>query len=128
MKLIRLTYEWATFSLKKRYLYGPTFKFCCGISLPKPNLSTPLPQKTHFLGYSAQKLKAAHTVNYFCRFLGKNFKNCPPSKLLLFTSLVHMVQVDMQGTHQKIRNEDKIYKYLLGIKLFSCHAMVILGK
>ena len=34
-----------------------------------------------------QQLKAAHPVNYFSRFLGKNIKFCPPSKLFLFTSL-----------------------------------------
>ena len=33
------------------------------------------------------KLKAAHPVNYFSGFSGKNIKNCPPSKLFLFTSL-----------------------------------------
>ena len=34
-----------------------------------------------------KNMKAAHPVNYFLRFLGKNIKNCPPSKLFLFTSL-----------------------------------------
>ena len=29
------------FFLKNWYLYGSTFKFCCGTSLLKPNLSTP---------------------------------------------------------------------------------------
>ena len=29
------------FFLKNWYLYGSTFKFCGGTSLPKPNLSTP---------------------------------------------------------------------------------------
>ena len=29
------------FFLKNWYLYGPTFKFCGGTSLPKPNSSTP---------------------------------------------------------------------------------------
>ena len=29
------------------------------------------------LGKSAQKSKAAHPVNYFPGFLGKNIKNCP---------------------------------------------------
>ena len=43
--------------------------------------------KSHYLGTSAQKSKAAHPVNYFPGFLGKNIKNCPPS-LLLFTSLL----------------------------------------
>ena len=45
-------------------------------------------EKTHYLGKSAQKSKAAHPVNYFPGFLGKNIKNCPPSKLFLFTSLL----------------------------------------
>ena len=31
------------FFLKNWYLYGSTFKFCGGTSLPKPNLSTPPP-------------------------------------------------------------------------------------
>ena len=35
-------------------------------------------KKTHYLGHSAQKLKAAHPVNYFPGFLGKNIKNYPP--------------------------------------------------
>ena len=39
------------------------------------------------LGYGVQKLMAAHPVNYFPGFLGINIKNCPPSKLFLFTSL-----------------------------------------
>ena len=38
--------------------------------------------KMHYLGSSAQKLKAAYPVNYFSKFLGKkNPENCPPSKL-----------------------------------------------
>ena len=41
-------------------------------------------QKAYYLG---SKLNAAHQVNYFRGFLGKNIENCPPSKLLLFTSL-----------------------------------------
>ena len=42
----------------------------------------------HYLGLGHSKLKAVHPVNYFSGFLGKNIKNCPPSKLFLFTSLV----------------------------------------
>ena len=45
--------------------------------------------KTHYLGETTQKLKAAHPVNYFPWFLGKNIKTCPPSKLFLFTSLLN---------------------------------------
>ena len=45
------------------------------------------PGKTHYLGLGYSKLKAAHPVNYFPRFLAKNVKNYPPSKLFLFTSL-----------------------------------------
>ena len=30
----------------------------------------------------------AHPVNYFPGILGRNIKNCPPSKLFLFTSLL----------------------------------------
>ena len=45
--------------------------------------------KTHYLSYSAQKLKAVHPVKYFPRFLGKNIKKRPPSKLFLFTSMVN---------------------------------------
>ena len=37
--------------------------------------------KTHYLGLGNSKLKAAHPVNYFSGFWGKNIKNCPPSKL-----------------------------------------------
>ena len=36
--------------------------------------------------YGASKLRAARPVNYFPEFLGKNIKNCPPSKLFLFAS------------------------------------------
>ena len=43
--------------------------------------------KVHYLGKNAQKSKAAHPVNYFPGFLGKNIKNGLPSKLSLFTSL-----------------------------------------
>ena len=46
------------------------------------------PGKIHYLGLWRSKLKTAHLVNYFPGFLGKNIKNCPPSKLFLFTSLV----------------------------------------
>ena len=42
-KLDWLVYEWVTFFLKNWYLYGSTFKFRGGTSLPKPNLSTPPP-------------------------------------------------------------------------------------
>ena len=46
----------------------------------------------HYLGIRALNiLKAAHPVNYFPGFLGKNMKNCPQSKLLLFTSLLLLV-------------------------------------
>ena len=41
----------------------------------------------HYLCYGAQKLKAVHPANYFPGFLGRNIKNCPHSKLFLFTSL-----------------------------------------
>ena len=51
----------------------------------------------HFLGKSAQKSKAAHPVNYFPGFLGKNIKNCPPSKLSLFTSLQRGVLESQRG-------------------------------
>ena len=49
---------------------------------------SPFPGKTHYLGLGYSKLKAAHQVNYIPRFLGKNIKNYPPSKLFLFTFLV----------------------------------------
>ena len=45
------------------------------------------PGKTHYLGLEHSKLKAAHPGNYFSGYLGKNIKNCSPSKLFLFTSL-----------------------------------------
>ena len=38
------------------------------------------------------KLKAAFPVNHFSGFLGRNIKNCPPSKLFLFTSLTETTQ------------------------------------
>ena len=44
-------------------------------------------RKTHYLGLVRSKLKAPNPVNYFPGFLGKHIKNCPPSKLFLFTSL-----------------------------------------
>ena len=53
---------------------------------PHPHFSK-FPRKTHYLGLGRTKLKAAHPVNYFPGFLGKNIKSCPPSKLFLFTSL-----------------------------------------
>ena len=40
-------------------------------------------RKSHYLGLGPSNLKAAHPVNYFPAFLGKNIKNCPPSKLFL---------------------------------------------
>ena len=44
-------------------------------------------KKKHYLGYGPQKLKATHPVEYFPGFFGRNIKNCPPSKLFLFTSM-----------------------------------------
>ena len=41
-----------------------------------------------FQGLGCSKLKAAHSVNHFLGFLGKNVKNGPPSKLFLFTFLI----------------------------------------
>ena len=43
--------------------------------------------KTHFLDKRAQISKAAYPLNYFPGLLGKNIKDCPSSKLFLFTSL-----------------------------------------
>ena len=43
------------------------------------------------MGLGHSKFKAAHSVNIFLDYLGKNIKNCPPSKLFLFTSLVDIV-------------------------------------
>ena len=43
--------------------------------------------KNTLFGIERSNSKAALPVNYFCGFLGKNIKNCPPSKLFLFTSL-----------------------------------------
>ena len=48
-------------------------------------------QSLYYLGLGRLKLKAAHPVNYFHGFWGKNIKNCPPSKLFLFTSLITLV-------------------------------------
>ena len=39
-KLVRLVYKWVVFSWQNWYLYGSTFKFRSGKSLPKPNLNT----------------------------------------------------------------------------------------
>ena len=39
--------------------------------------------KIHYLGVGPSKLKAFPPVNYFPGFLGKNSKNCPPSKFIL---------------------------------------------
>ena len=46
-------------------------------------------------GQSAQKLKVAHPINCFPGFSGKNIKNCPPSKLFLFTSLTGRVEFNV---------------------------------
>ena len=50
------------------------------------------PGKTHYFGLGYLKLKAAQPVNYFPRFLGKNIKDYPPSKLFSFTSLVTILE------------------------------------
>ena len=55
------------FFLKNWYLYGLTFKFHGGKSLPKPILT----------------LSPEYPVNYFFQIFGQNIKNCPPSKLVL---------------------------------------------
>ena len=49
--------------------------------------------KILFVCYGAQKLNAAHPVNYFPGVLGKNIENCPPSKLFLFTSIYYMFYI-----------------------------------
>ena len=46
--------------------------------------------KINYLLQGTQKLKVAHSVNYFPRFFGKNIKNFPPSKFILFTSMCDM--------------------------------------
>ena len=47
-KLSKLVYEWVNFSWKNWRLYGSTFKFCRGTSLPKPNLVPPCPVCTQW--------------------------------------------------------------------------------
>ena len=39
--------------------------------------------QTYYSSYGTQKLKAAHPVNYYPSFFGKNIKSCPPSKCFL---------------------------------------------
>ena len=39
------------------------------------------PEKTHYLDLGRSKLKVTLPVNYFPVFVGKNIKNCSPSKL-----------------------------------------------
>ena len=51
------------------------------------------PRKTNYLSLECSKLSAAHPVNYFSWFLGKNVQNCPLSKLFIFTPLLE------DGTH-----------------------------
>ena len=77
------------------------------------------PGKTHYSALGCSKLKVAHPVNYFPRFVGKNIKNCPPSKLLSFTSLLYprvlyMVYkyTFMDFNHVKIRNFQKLMALL----------------
>ena len=67
-----------------------------------------------------KNLEAAHPVNYFPQFLGKNIKNCPPSKLFLFTSLVKMccigwgyTQEDMLTHPFVLSHTGKTHFYLL---------------
>ena len=45
------------------------------------------PRKNIILVRTLKKLEAAHPVNYFSGVLGNKIRNCPPSKLFLFTSL-----------------------------------------
>ena len=43
------------------------------------------------------KLRAAHPVNYFPGFWGKNVKNCQPSKLFLFTPCCGHEELSIQN-------------------------------
>ena len=45
-------------------------------------------EKTHYLGKSGQKLKAAPQLIIFPDFWAKHIRSCPPSELFLFTSLI----------------------------------------
>ena len=56
----------------------------------KGHISQGFQGKRYYLGLGRSKLKAAHPVNYFPWVLGKNIENFPPSKLLLFTSLLRV--------------------------------------
>ena len=59
-----------------------------------------------------QKLQAVHPVNYFPYFLGKNIKNCPPSKLFLFTSLnAKMTQYCAILVYQYLGLEVQFFRY-----------------
>ena len=59
------------------------------------------PWKAHYLGSERSKLKAAHPVYYFPGFSGKNIKNCPPSKLFLFTSLRGRPPIELRQIFQR---------------------------
>ena len=58
-------------------------------------------EENTIFGLNRSKLKAAHPVNYFPEFLGKNIKNCPPSKLFLFSSL--QLSILYRGGNNTIR-------------------------
>ena len=77
------------------------------------------PGKTHYLSLGCSKLKAAHAINYFPGFLGKNIKNCPPSKSFLFTSLPQSLKISKEFS-SKTSNWAKIhFKWLYFVKKFS---------
>ena len=85
----------------------------------KDNILKVSPGKTHYLGLGCSKLKAAHPMNYFPGFLGKNLKNCPSSKLFLFTSLPQSLKINKEFS-SKSSNWAKIhFKWLYFVKKFS---------
>ena len=63
------------------------------------------PLNTHYLDLGRSKVKAAHLVNYFPGFWGKSVKNCPPSKLFLFTSLIYIPDLINKNINKMERQE-----------------------
>ena len=67
---------------------------------PKPNLSYPLPKKLIIWAKAHKNSRLPTQLIIFSGFLGKNIKNCPPSKLFLFTSLVRVGRIQIQWGNQ----------------------------
>ena len=102
------------FFVKKIVFVWSTLKFCGSTSYTKTKFEFPLLEKLYIWVKAHKNSRLPTQLIIFSGFRGKNIKNCPPSKLFLFTSFAH-VNPFMWTSHVSGRNIKRLACTLYGV-------------